>query len=653
MIAAPEITDVQADALKHARHLIEHGVPVFLAAPAMRDGEWDPTGGDGGTGYRLPKGWQKTVPDVAVLDRWRPGDALCGVMGHGVDLLDVDPRNGGDVTQTGSRDADMWPKSYGTATTPSGGTHDFMASLGVPSSDGIARGLDVKAGHDGKGHGFAFLAPTDRASKVTGQIATYRWIKPPNLDGLDEGDDTGAAIAAMITGTGDTSTPFTTVKAPFVLPDRILAGDREKVFYDYACSLRGKGIKVSQATRLVEQAWRERVDQSGHPFTLKEALSKIDGAWGSYDGPGEKPGDSQTQGGKPPGSAHRRRHHQTRRVLWGWTGRLALGTLALLAGREGLGKSTVALWIAARITRGELPGEHAGHPKATLVCATEDSWEHTIVPRLIAAGANLALVYRVEILNADDIHLGLSLVRDLAQLEATARATGAALLILDPLMSRLDTNLDTHKDGDVRLALEPLVAVADRTGMTVLGLIHHNKSGSSDPLQLVMTSKAFTAVARSVHTVIPDPDDDTGARLLFGTPKNNLGRGDLPTLSFAVVGHPIETDDGTAWTGRVEWATKCPSRSPRRCAGQPTPPMTGQPRPRPPPGSATTSTVKAGVRPAPTSRRPARRRGTACPPWTGPARSCASPSTKATTRGAPTGLPQSFQQSFQLLGEAK
>jgi hypothetical protein len=120
-------------------------------------------------------------------------------------------------------------------------------------------------------------------------------------------------------------------------------------------------------------------------------------------------------------------------------------------------------------------------------------------------------------------------------------------------MSRISENLDTHKDGDVRRALEPLVAIADRANLAIVGLIHHNKSGSSDPLQLVMASKAFTAVARSVHTVMADPDDEDSKRRLFGTPKNNLGRGDLPTLAFTVNGHPIETDDGTAWTGRLDW----------------------------------------------------------------------------------------------------
>jgi hypothetical protein len=103
------------------------------------------------------------------------------------------------------------------------------------------------------------------------------------------------------------------------------------------------------------------------------------------------------------------------------------------------------------------------------------------------------------------------------------------------------------------LALEPMVAMADEIGRSVLGLIHHNKSGSPDPLQVVMASKAFPAVARSVHAVVPDPDDETNARKLLGTPKNNLGRVDLPTLGFTIDSYPVETDDDVAWTGRLVW----------------------------------------------------------------------------------------------------
>lgn len=242
-----------------------------------------------------------------------------------------------------------------------------------------------------------------------------------------------------------------------------------------------------------------------------------------------------------------------RRVRWLWDGRLALGTLGLLAGRQGLGKSTLAYWLAAQLTRGTLPGEYEGTPRAVLVCATEDSWEHTIVPRLIAADADLNRVYRVEVVTEDGLLAPLSLPRDNRGLETAALEKDAALLILDPIISRLG-ELDTHRDAEVRMALEPLVAVAGRARMAILGLIHHNKSAHADPLQSVMGSTAFSAVARSVHTVVPDPDDDTDMMRLFGTPKNNLGRTNLPTLAFTVESHAVPTeDDGPAWTGRISW----------------------------------------------------------------------------------------------------
>ncbi len=241
-----------------------------------------------------------------------------------------------------------------------------------------------------------------------------------------------------------------------------------------------------------------------------------------------------------------------RPVRWAWEGRIALGTLALDAGREGIGKSLLGCWMAAHVTRGTLPGAYYGTPRAVIIAATEDSWEHTLVPRLMAAGADLDLVFRVDVTTAEGVGTGPSLPRDLVALERAVRESGTALIILDPLMSRLDAQLDTHKDAEVRLALEPLVALADRTGAAILGLIHVNKSSSTDPLNVVMASRAFTAVARSVLFVMLDPDDETTR--LVGQPKNNLGSTDLPTLAFQVDStHVADTDEGPVWTGRLTW----------------------------------------------------------------------------------------------------
>ena len=236
-------------------------------------------------------------------------------------------------------------------------------------------------------------------------------------------------------------------------------------------------------------------------------------------------------------------------VKWLWADRLALGTLALLAGREGGGKTSVAIDTTARLTRGTLPGEFFGQPRDVLIGTTEDDWAFTIVPRLIAAGADLDRVHRIEVETADR-HTALMLPRDLRGLRDAAKSVSAVLFIMDPLMSRLGS-LDTHRDSEVRQALEPLVDTAASVGMSVWGLIHHNKTATSDPLQAVMGSRAFTAVARSVHTVLLDPDDE--ARRIFGSPKNNLGRSDLPSMVFRLVEVEIPTDEGPAKTSRIDW----------------------------------------------------------------------------------------------------
>ena len=268
-----------------------------------------------------------------------------------------------------------------------------------------------------------------------------------------------------------------------------------------------------------------------------------------------------------------------RPVFWLWKNRLALGTIGLLAGREGLGKSTLAYWLAARLTRGDLYGHYDGTPKGVLVCATEDSWEHTIVPRLMAAGADLARVYRVDVLNHADVHVGLSLPRDLAQTERAAREADAALLLLDPLMSRLG-DLDTHRDSEVRQALEPLAALADRT--------RHGRARADPPQQVRQPRPAPARDGiQGVHRRRPlglhgDPRPRRrrpAAGACSAPRRTTSARTDLPTLTFTIESHPVDTDEGTAWTGRLVWgdeladsideAMRRVGRRPRRPGRQP------------------------------------------------------------------------------------
>lgn len=341
---------------------------------------------------------------------------------------------------------------------------------------------------------------------------------------------------------------------------------------------RHKRLTRNEAIPIMRDVFSRIVNGSdGVTYTWDDCLARLDDIYARYDegvdmnlpalvtvdgDPIEadalpEADQEQTTGGYPSGG--RRVVNLTtaadiaiRPVHWLWQDRIAMGTLGLIAGPEGIGKSTFTYQVTADITRGTLPGRLHGTTRAVIVAATEDSWGHTIVPRLMAAGADLTKVFRVDVTTSEGTAGYLTLPSDLKALEDAVIKVEAAVILLDPLMSRLGANLDTHKDAEVRVALEPLVEIADRAGAAVLGLIHFNKSGSSDPLQLVMGSKAFTAVARSVFAFARDPDDDNV--VLVGQVKNNLGRSDLPTLKMAIVGaHVADTDDGPVLSSRIVW----------------------------------------------------------------------------------------------------
>jgi len=243
-------------------------------------------------------------------------------------------------------------------------------------------------------------------------------------------------------------------------------------------------------------------------------------------------------------------------VVWAWqdgedvdTGRIPLGSLSIAAGREGTGKSSFGIWLAARITRGTLPGALSGQPRAVVYAAVEDSWKYTLVPRLMAAGADLTKVYRAEVVEDEDQGVTLSLPLDNALLTHELANVGAGLLVLDPLMSTIGANIDTHREREVRTALDPLARLADRARCIVLGIAHFNKGASTDPSSLITGSGAFKNVPRSVFGFAVDAE---GGRVMSQT-KNSLGRLDLPSLAYQIEPCAVPTRSGPAHVARLVW----------------------------------------------------------------------------------------------------
>lgn len=274
-------TDQQA-ALDHARTLADAGVPIFCAYPDTNSE----------LGFRLPKNWQKTTPKASYVDAWKPGMALCAVMGYGLDLVDLDPRNGGNAAQLNG----CMPTVYAVAATPSDGWHGFVASLGVRSRDGVLPGIDIKAGVDGEGHGFAFLAPTERASKVTGEIVPYRWERPPEVHALQRmaGDQSGEKLAALVNAAhGSKRSSFTPPDQDDKHTGPIPDGKRHSALVSYAGRLRRLGLSRAEAEPVFRRRWEdcEQPPKARFPVTWDEAVEKLDDVYGRYESGTNQPQD--------------------------------------------------------------------------------------------------------------------------------------------------------------------------------------------------------------------------------------------------------------------------------------------------------------------------------------------------------------------------
>jgi putative DNA primase/helicase len=238
------------------------------------------------------------------------------------------------------------------------------------------------------------------------------------------------------------------------------------------------------------------------------------------------------------------------KIDWLWDGWLAMGKLAILAGEPGTGKTTIATHLAATVTTGGRWPDGSNCPEGDiLIWSGEDDPSDTLMPRLIAAGANPKRVFFV----GDKTVTGESRPFDPAKdigllLEEALKLPKLRLMVFDPIVNAVGG--DSHKNTEVRRALQPLVDFASKIGASLIGITHFSKGGQgSDPTRRVMGSVAFTAVARVVMVAAKNKDDDGNERRVFARSKSNIGPDDG---GFEYSIEQVEALQGI-WASRVVW----------------------------------------------------------------------------------------------------
>lgn len=247
--------------------------------------------------------------------------------------------------------------------------------------------------------------------------------------------------------------------------------------------------------------------------------------------------------------------YQIEPIRWLWKHWLAKGKLHILAGQGGGAKSTLALKMIATITTGGLWPDGTVSPQGhALIWSGEDAVSDTLMPRLIAMGGDPDRVHIVHATNDEAGPRQFNPALDMPKLGPAIERMkdDLSLLVLDPVSAAYVG--DSHKDAEVRASLQPVINLAERFDVAMLGIAHFAKNSSGRlPVERVMGSAAIGNAPRLVMGVAR-PNDPRAPRVLARV-KSNIGPdgGGFEYQLVQTLLRKDEADDEGIPTQMIEW----------------------------------------------------------------------------------------------------
>ena len=295
---------------------------------------------------------------------------------------------------------------------------------------------------------------------------------------------------------------------------------------------------------MIDEATRRAMDEVRQRVARKNAEAEILETGTVISFPGVKIEQPRLQ-------SLRASDFEIRAVRWFWPGRFALGAFSILAGLPEQGKGQAWCYMAAKATTGGewVLSEGRAPLGNVLVFTAEDDYQRTVVPRLIAAGADLNRVVIAQMTRSPEGKERMfNLATDVELLRQKIDEIGnVVLVVIDPVSAYLGVgNVAGGSATDVRGVLSPLTKLAEERQTAILAVMHFNKKSEvTNALLRVADSLAYGAAARSVYVCVDDPENDKAH--LFLRAKNNLS-GQYKGLRYMIgvtkVGHDpeLETD---------------------------------------------------------------------------------------------------------------
>ena len=230
---------------------------------------------------------------------------------------------------------------------------------------------------------------------------------------------------------------------------------------------------------------------------------------------------------------------QSKQVNWLWYPYIPYGKITIIQGDPGEGKTTLALRLAALLSKGEaLPYDDTEREPVKIIYQTaEDGLEDTIKPRLETAEADCTQIKVI-----DESEAALSMLDE--RIEKAIIEVGARVVILDPIQAYVGANINMNNANEVRNVMAQLGRIAEKYDCAILLVGHMNKGSGNKSSYRGLGSIDFQAAARSV-LIVGRIKEEPETRVVCHTKSSLAPEG--KSIAFR-----LDKDNGFEWIGEYD-----------------------------------------------------------------------------------------------------